>query len=215
MPEWGHDRMIAMIRERSDWCISRQRRWGLPIPVFYCADCGKPVCTEETIESVAGIFRSRGSNAWFELDAVDLLPEGYACPHCGGKHFTKETDTLDGWFGLRQHAHRLHGAGQPRALASDMYLEGGDQFRGWFQSSLLIGVAVKGAAPYTSCLCHGWTVDGEGRAMHKSLGNGVYPDELIPKYGADLIRLWAASADYRLDVRCSDDTRSRVSPTNT
>ena len=204
MPEWGHDRMIAMIRERSDWCISRQRRWGLPIPVFYCADCGKPVCTEETIESVAGIFRSRGSNAWFELDAVDLLPEGYACPHCGGKHFTKETDTLDGWFDSGSTHIASMELDSPGRWPSDMYLEGGDQFRGWFQSSLLIGVAVKGAAPYTSCLCHGWTVDGEGRAMHKSLGNGVYPDELIPKYGADLIRLWAASADYRLDVRCSD-----------
>ena len=204
LPEWGHDRMIAMIRERADWCISRQRRWGLPIPVFYCSDCGKPVCTDETIKAVSDIFREKGSNAWFEMDAAELLPEGFTCPHCGGKHFTKETDTLDGWFDSGSTHIASMELDSPGRWPAEMYLEGGDQFRGWFQSSLLIGVATKGKAPYKTCLCHGWTVDGEGKAMHKSLGNGVDPADLIAKYGADLVRLWASSADYRVDMRCSD-----------
>ena len=204
-PDWGHDRIVSMIRERADWCISRQRRWGLPIPVFYCPDCGKPVCTPETIEKVASIFAAQGSNAWFDLPAAELLPEGFACPHCGSRgEFTKETDTLDGWFDSGSTHVASMERNAPGAWPADIYLEGGDQYRGWFQSSLLIGVAVRGAAPYRQVLTHGWTVDGEGKAMHKSLGNGVYPDELVPKYGADLVRLWAASADYRLDMRCSD-----------
>ena len=203
-PDWGHDRMVSMIRERADWCISRQRRWGLPIPVFYCPDCGKPVCTPETIEQVSKVFGERGSNAWFDDDISPLLPEGFRCPHCGGVHFTRETDTLDGWFDSGSTHVASMERNAPGAWPADIYLEGGDQYRGWFQSSLLIGVAVRGAAPYRQVLTHGWTVDGEGKAMHKSLGNGVYPDELVPKYGADLVRLWAASADYRLDMRCSD-----------
>ncbi len=204
-PEWGHDRMIAMIRERADWCISRQRRWGLPIPVFYCPDCGKPVCTAETVAKVSRIFAEKGSNAWFDLDAAALLPDGFSCPHCGSKGpFTKETDTLDGWFDSGSTHIASMELDAPGCWPADIYLEGGDQYRGWFQSSLLIGVATRGAAPYRQVLTHGWTVDGEGKAMHKSLGNGVYPDELIPRYGADLLRLWAASADYRLDMRCSD-----------
>ena len=204
MPEWGHDRMLAMIRERADWCISRQRRWGLPIPVFYCSDCGKPVCTPETIEKVAEMFAEHGSNIWFDAEAADLLPEGFKCPHCGGKAFTKETDTLDGWFDSGStHAASME-LDAPGCWPSDLYLEGGDQYRGWFQSSLLTGVATRGAAPYRTVLCHGWTVDGEGKVMHKSLGNGISPDDIIPKYGADLLRLWAASADYTQDMRCSD-----------
>ena len=204
MPDWGHDRMVSMIRERADWCISRQRRWGLPIPVFYCSDCEKPVCTPESIESVSRVFKERGSNAWYDLEASELLDEGFVCPHCGGKHFTKETDTLDGWFDSGSTQIASMELDSPKRWPAEMYLEGGDQFRGWFQSSLLIGVAVKGAAPYKSVLCHGWTVDGEGKAMHKSLGNGIYPEDIIPKYGADLIRLWASSTDYKMDVRCSD-----------
>ncbi len=203
-PEWGGDRMESMIRERADWCISRQRRWGLPIPVFYCADCGKPVCTPETIDSVSRIFGEKGSNAWFDLDAAELLPAGFVCPHCGGKVTEKETDTLDGWFDSGSTHIASMELDAPGVWPSDLYLEGGDQFRGWFQSSLLTAVAVKGEAPYRSVLCHGWTVDGEGRAMHKSLGNGIAPEDIIKKYGADLCRLWAASADFRLDMRASD-----------
>ena len=203
-PEWGADRMESMIRERADWCISRQRRWGLPIPVFYCGDCGKPVCTPETIASVSKIFGEKGSNAWFDLDAAELLPPDFVCPHCGGKVTGKETDTLDGWFDSGSTHIASMELDAPQAWPADLYLEGGDQFRGWFQSSLLTAVAVKGDAPYRSVLCHGWTVDGEGRAMHKSLGNGIAPEDVIKKYGADLCRLWAASADFRLDMRASD-----------
>ncbi|MCF0137369.1 MAG: isoleucine--tRNA ligase [Oscillospiraceae bacterium] len=205
LPAWGKERMGAMVRERADWCISRQRRWGLPIPVFYCSECGKPVCTDETIESVAAVFEEKGSNAWFELEAAELLPKAYKCPHCGGVHFTKETDTLDGWFDSGS----THYAAMKRDQGfwpSTMYLEGGDQYRGWFQSSLLVAVgALNMGAPYKECLTHGWTVDGEGRAMHKSLGNGVDPAELIEEFGADMVRLWAGSADYHVDVRCSRD----------
>ncbi len=204
IPDWGHDRMVGMISERADWCISRQRHWGLPIPVVYCEDCGKPICTKETIDSISKIFGEQGSNAWFALEAAELLPEGYACPHCGGKTFTKETDTLDGWFDSGSTHRASLEKDHPEQWPADLYLEGGDQYRGWFQSSLLTSVATRGKAPYKGVLTHGWTVDGEGRAMHKSLGNSVAPDELIPKYGADLIRLWAASSDYHLDMRCSD-----------
>ena len=211
LPAWGKDRMASMIRERADWCISRQRRWGLPIPVFYCDDCHKPVCTEESIESVAGIFEEKGSNAWFEMDAAELLPDGFVCPHCGGKHFTKETDTLDGWFDSGS----THYAAMKRDQGfwpADMYMEGGDQYRGWFQSSLLVAVGALGmGAPYRECLTHGWTVDGEGRAMHKSLGNGVDPADMIKEFGADIVRLWAGSADYHVDVRCSKDIFKHLS----
>jgi isoleucyl-tRNA synthetase len=195
MPDWGHDRMTSMIRERADWCISRQRHWGLPIPVFYCEDCGAVVCDDSTIDSVSNIFAQHGSNAWFSMEASELLPKGYVCPKCGGVHFAKETDTLDGWFDSGSTHYASMEAGAPGCWPADLYLEGGDQYRGWFQSSLLTAVATKGKAPYRA---------GEGRAMHKSLGNSVLPDELIPKYGADLLRLWAASADYRVDMRCSD-----------
>ncbi|MCR5138197.1 MAG: isoleucine--tRNA ligase [Oscillospiraceae bacterium] len=211
LPAWGKERMGAMIRERSDWCISRQRRWGLPIPVFYCDDCGKPVCTEESIEAVAAVFEQEGSNAWFERDAMSLLPEGFSCPHCGGKHFSKETNTLDGWFDSGS----THFAAMQRDQGfwpSTMYIEGGDQYRGWFQSSLLVAVGALGkGAPYQECLTHGWTVDGEGREMHKSLGNGVDPKELIDEFGADIVRLWAGSADYHVDVRCSHEIFKQLS----
>ena len=211
LPAWGKERMGAMIRERSDWCISRQRRWGLPIPVFYCDDCGKPVCTEESIESVAKIFEAEGSNAWFEREAADLLPEGFTCPHCGGRHFGKETNTLDGWFDSGS----THFAAMQRDQGfwpSTMYIEGGDQYRGWFQSSLLVAVGALGkGAPYQECLTHGWTVDGEGREMHKSLGNGIDPADLIKDYGADVVRLWAGSADYHVDVRCSQEIFKQLS----
>ena len=211
LPEWGKDRIGAMIRERADWCISRQRRWGLPIPVFYCDDCKKPICTEETIEAVAAVFEEKGSNAWFDLDAKDLLPKEFVCPHCGGKHFTKETDTLDGWFdsGSSHYAAMKRDQG---FWPSDMYIEGGDQYRGWFQSSLLVAVGALGmGAPYKECLTHGWTVDGEGKAMHKSLGNGIDPAELYQEFGADLIRLWAGSSDYHADVRCSKEIFRQLS----
>ena len=211
IPAWGKDRMRSMILERTDWCISRQRRWGLPIPVFYCDDCSKPVCTDESIESVAAIYEKKGSNAWFEHEAAELLPEGFTCPHCGGRHFTKETDTLDGWFDSGS----THYAAMERDQGfwpATMYIEGLDQYRGWFQSSLLVAVGALGrGAPFKECVTHGWTVDGEGRAMHKSLGNGMDPAEIFDKYGADLLRLWAGSSDYHVDVRCSDEIFKQLS----
>ncbi len=211
LPAWGKERMGAMIRERADWCISRQRRWGLPIPVFYCEDCGKPVCTEESVEAVASLFEKEGSNAWFDRTAAEILPEGFVCPHCGGKRFTQETDTLDGWFDSGS----THYAAMKRDQGfwpSSMYMEGGDQYRGWFQSSLLVAVGALGqGAPYKECLTHGWTVDGEGKAMHKSLGNGVDPADIIKEFGADMIRLWAGSADYHVDVRCSKEIFKQLS----
>ena len=204
LPAWGIDRMKAMIRERADWCISRQRRWGLPIPVFYCKDCGKPICTDETIAKISKLFGEFGSNIWFEKEADELVPEGFTCPHCGGKHFEKETDTLDGWFDSGS----THFASMQKDQGfwpATVYFEGLDQYRGWFQSSLLTAVGALGkGAPFKECVTHGWTVDGEGKAMHKSLGNGVDPADVFKKYGADICRLWAGSADYHVDVRCSD-----------
>ena len=212
VPGWGIDRMKSMIRERADWCISRQRRWGLPIPVFYCAHCGKPICTDETIEAVSKLFAEKGSNAWYELEAKDILPQGFTCPHCGEDHgFTKEEDTLDGWFDSGS----THFASMKKDQGfwpATVYMEGLDQYRGWFQSSLLTAVGAMGqGAPFKECVTHGWTVDGEGKAMHKSLGNGVDPYELFKKYGADIVRLWAASADYHADMRCSDKIFKQLS----
>ena len=212
VPEWGKDRIQSMIRERNDWCISRQRKWGLPIPVFYCEDCGKPICTDETIDAISRLFAAEGSNAWFAREASQILPQGFACPHCGSKQgFRKESDTLDGWFDSGS----SHFASMQRDQGfwpADMYLEGLDQYRGWFQSSLLTAVGALGkGAPFRQCLTHGWTVDGEGRAMHKSLGNGMDPNEIIQKYGADMLRLWAGSADYHVDVRCSDNIFKQLS----
>ena len=212
VPGWGIDRMKSMIRERNDWCISRQRRWGLPIPVFYCADCGKPIVTDETIEAVSKLFGEKGSNAWYEMEAKDILPKGFTCPHCGkNSGFTKEEDTLDGWFDSGS----THFASMQKDQGfwpATMYMEGLDQYRGWFQSSLLTAVGALGkGAPFQECVTHGWTVDGEGKAMHKSLGNGVDPAEIFQKYGADMIRLWASSADYHVDVRCSDKIFKQLS----
>ncbi len=212
VPGWGIDRMKSMIRERADWCISRQRRWGLPIPVFYCADCGKPVCTDETIQAVSKLFAEKGSNAWYEMDAADILPKDFACPHCSSKSgFTKEEDTLDGWFDSGS----THFASMQKDQGfwpATVYMEGLDQYRGWFQSSLLTAVGALGkGAPFKECITHGWTVDGEGKAMHKSLGNGMDPAEIINQYGADLLRLWAASADYHADVRCSHEIFKQLS----
>ena len=211
-PDWGIDRMKSMIRERSDWCISRQRKWGLPIPVVYCPDCGKPICTDESIEAISALFASEGSNAWFTREAAEFLPQGFACPHCGGHGpFTKEEDTLDGWFDSGS-SHYASMKRDQDFWPATVYLEGLDQYRGWFQSSLLTAVGALGqGAPFRQCITHGWTVDGQGRAMHKSLGNGMDPNEIMNKYGADLLRLWAASSDYHADVRCSDEIFKQLS----
>ncbi|MBP3683388.1 MAG: isoleucine--tRNA ligase [Oscillospiraceae bacterium] len=210
-PAWGEERMTSMIRERADWCISRQRRWGLPIPVFYCKDCGKPVSNPDSIAKISALFDEFGSNVWFQKEAMELVPDGFTCPHCGGKEFDKETDTLDCWFdsGSTHFASLMKDT--PDMWPADVYLEGADQYRGWFQSSLLTSVgALNQGAPFKQVLTHGWVVDGQGRAMHKSLGNGVDPADLIKDFGADIVRLWAASSDYHADVRCSKEIFKQI-----
>ncbi len=210
-PEWGKERMISMISERTDWCISRQRVWGVPIPIFYCDDCGADIVTPETIANVARLFREHGSNIWFDKEPRDLLPEGFVCPKCGKAHFSKETDIMDVWFDSGSTWAAVAAERPYLKYPADLYLEGGDQYRGWFQSSMLTSIAVNGVAPYHQIATHGWTVDGEGKAMHKSLGNAVGPDEVIKDYGADLLRLWVASADYTQDMRISKDIMKQLS----
>ena len=212
LPEWGGDRIKQMVRDRADWCISRQRHWGLPIPVVYCEDCGKPICNDDTIASISKLFGEKGSNCWYDLEAKELLPESFKCPHCGGNKFEKEANTLDGWFDSGSSHFATIEDKEGQKWPADMYLEGADQYRGWFQSSLLTAVGAKGeGAPYKTVLTHGWVVDGEGKAMHKSLGNSIAPEEMISKYGADLVRLWVASSDYRVDVRVSDNIFKQLS----
>ncbi|MBE6647720.1 MAG: isoleucine--tRNA ligase [Ruminococcaceae bacterium] len=214
LPAWGEERMVQMIRERADWCISRQRHWGLPIPVFYCDECKKPICNDETIAAVSALFGEKGSNTWFDMEASEILPEGFVCPHCGKAHgFTKETNTLDGWFDSGSSHYAVLECRENETWPSDIYLEGGDQYRGWFQASLLTAVGSTGIAkaPFKAVLTHGWVVDGEGKAMHKSLGNSISPDDIVKKYGAELVRLWAASSDYHADVRCSENIFKQLS----
>lgn len=210
VPAWGEERITNMVKDRDDWCISRQRIWGVPIPIFYCSDCGKELINDETLTAVAQLFRERGSDAWFELEADQILPENIKCS-CGGSHFTKEKDIMDVWFDSgSSHAAVLETRDDLR-WPSDMYLEGSDQHRGWFQSSLLTSVAARGTAPYKTVLTHGFVVDGEGRKMSKSLGNGIDPLEVIKEYGADILRLWVVSADYRSDIRISKNILRQLS----
>jgi isoleucyl-tRNA synthetase len=206
-PSWGHDRLYNMIRDRQDWCISRQRSWGVPIPVFYCDDCGKYIVNKDTMKTVEAAVEKEGTDAWWKHTAEELLPEGFKCPFCGGQHFHKEKDIMDVWFDsgstwngvLNYPEEQWKGVTYP----CDMYLEGSDQHRGWFHSSLLCSVAVNGKAPYKSVLTHGFTMDGEGRKMSKSVGNVVAPQDIINKYGADVMRLWISSVEYQNDVRLS------------
>ncbi len=204
IPEWGEDRISNMVRERSDWCISRQRIWGVPIPVFYCEDCGKEIITKESINSVVELFLKEGSDVWFEKTPEEILPKGFKCPHCGGMHFKKETDIMDVWFDSGVSHRAVLEVRNDLKWPAEMYLEGTDQHRGWFQTSLLTSVATKGRAPYDSVLTHGFIVDEEGKKMSKSLGNVITPNEVIKDYGADLLRLWVSSSDYRSDVKISD-----------
>ena len=210
-PAWGHDRMHGMVRDRSDWCISRQRVWGVPIPVFYCKNCGKYHITDASIKAVSDLFRKEGSDAWYKYEAEQIIPAGEVCEKCGASEWTKDTDIMDVWFDSGStHAAVLEERPELR-FPADMYMEGGDQFRGWFQSSLLTSVASKGCAPYKSVLCHGWVVDEQGKQMHKSAGNGVEPSEIIKDYGADIIRLWVASSDYTVDVRAGKNIFKQLS----
>ena len=202
--------MSEMIKGRNDWCISRQRTWGVPLPIFYCKDCGEPYVTEESIKKIQEVVRTEGTNAWWAKEAKDLVPEGAKCPKCGCTEFKKETDIMDVWFDSGS-THQSVLVERGLDYPADLYLEGNDQYRGWFQSSLLTSVAVNGIAPYKEVLCCGFVVDGQGRKMSKSLGNGVSPIDVSNKFGADILRLWALSSDYSMDVNLSDDILKGIS----
>ena len=211
IPAWGEERIHNMIADRKDWCISRQRVWGVPIPIFYCEDCGEHIINDATVKAVSELFTREGSDAWWSHSAKEILPDGFVCPHCGHDKFRKETDTMDVWFDSGS-SHAAVLTQRPELhWPAEMYLEGSDQHRGWFHSSLLTSVATRGAAPYRSVLTHGFVVDGEGRKMSKSVGNTIYPQEVIKQYGADVLRLWVASADYQADIRISNEILKQLS----
>ena len=207
IPASGENRIGNMVESRTDWCISRQRAWGVPIPIFYCEDCGEVICDDRTIENVARIFEEESSDAWVKYSAEELLPEGYVCPKCGKKHLKKEKDIMDVWFdsGVSWRAVVEKRSEELGHTPVDMYLEGSDQHRGWFQSSLLTSIATQGKAPYKQVLTHGFVFGEDGRKMSKSLGNYIRPDDIIKNYGADILRLWAASVDYRNDIKIGNN----------
>ncbi|KIL44814.1 isoleucine--tRNA ligase [Jeotgalibacillus soli] len=209
VPAWGETRLFNMVRDRGDWCISRQRAWGVPIPVFY-AENGEEIITEETIDHVSNLFREHGSNIWFEREAADLLPEGFTHPGSPNGRFTKETDIMDVWFDSGSSHQAVLEERDDLQRPADLYLEGSDQYRGWFNSSLTTGVAVTGKAPYKGVLSHGFVLDGDGRKMSKSLGNVMLPSKVMNQLGADILRLWVASVDYQADVRVSDAILKQV-----
>lgn len=210
LPGWGVDRMRNMFKGRPDWCVSRQRVWGVSIPVFYCARCSEAVADPQIINRVADIFEKESADAWYTREASELLPEGYQCGKCGAQEWTKETDILDVWFDSGASSIAVLENRQELRWPADVYIEGGDQFRGWFNSSLMVGLAVHNRAPYKTVLTHGWTVDAQGKAMHKSAGNAVPPDEVIKESGAEILRLWCASSNYFDDMRCSAEILQRV-----
>lgn len=211
IPSWGEARIHNMVADRHDWCISRQRVWGVPITIFYCEDCNEHLVNDDTINAVADLFAKEGSDAWWAHSAEEILPQGTKCPKCGGTHFRKESDIMDVWFDSGSSHAAVCKTRPELAWPADMYLEGSDQHRGWFQSSLLTSVATEGKAPYRAVLTHGYVVDGEGRKMSKSVGNTVAPQEVIAQYGADIIRLWAASSDYKADIRISKEILKQLS----
>jgi len=212
IPEWGGDRIKGMVRDRSDWCISRQRTWGVPIPIIYCKDCGKPIVTDDTIKAISDLFRKEGADAWWTRELSEFIPDSVKC-ECGCGEFTKEYDIMDVWFdsGVTWRAVVEKRAEELGHTPVDMYLEGSDQHRGWFQSSLLTSMATQGKVPYKSVLTHGFVFGEDGRKMSKSLGNYIRPDDIIKNYGADILRLWAASVDYRNDTKIGDNIIKQLS----
>ncbi len=220
IPAWGRERMLNMFKNRTDWCVSRQRVWGVPIPAFYCVNCNQEhpnsnvILDAKVISHVADIFERESADAWYKREAAELLPEGFKCEQCGGTEFTKETDILDVWFDsgsswtavFKDYFKEELGEWRP----ADAYLEGGDQYRGWFNSSLLISLAKYRQAPYRNVITHGWLITVQGEKMSKSAGTGISPNEVVKQSGADILRLWVASSDYHEDVRCSEEILERT-----
>ena len=210
MPDWGQERISNMIATRPDWCISRQRVWGVPIIVFYCDGCREPLTDRKILDSIVKLFAEHTADVWYERSAADLLPAGTRCAKCGGAEFSKESDILDVWFDSGSSHLAVLTPENRLPWPSDLYLEGGDQYRGWFHSSLLVGVGLKDSSPYRACALNGWVLDGEGRAMHKSLGNSIEPEEIIKHHGAEMLRLWSASVEFNEDVRMSETILTRL-----
>jgi isoleucyl-tRNA synthetase len=209
-PSWGELRLHNMIADRGDWCISRQRAWGVPIPIFYCRNCNHPLVNEQTIEKVASVFEAEGSNAWFIRNEKELLTDGAVCPECNHDQFRKEQDIMDVWFDSGSSHVAVLEARPELQWPADLYMEGSDQYRGWYNSSLITGTAVRGSAPYKAILSHGFTLDGEGKKMSKSLGNTIDPNKVCNSLGADILRLWVSSVDYQADMRISDNILSQI-----
>jgi isoleucyl-tRNA synthetase len=210
IPPWGKDRIYGMIENRPDWCVSRQRAWGIPITVFYCSTCSQPLVNQETIDHVVRLFEEKGADIWFEEEANRLMPRGIQCAQCGGKDFIKEMDILDVWFDSGVSYAAVLEKRNDLEFPASLYLEGSDQHRGWFHSSLLTSVGTRGRAPYLSVLTHGFVVDGEGKKMSKSAGNVIAPEEVINQLGADVLRLWVAAEDYKDDIKISNVILKRL-----
>jgi isoleucyl-tRNA synthetase len=210
VPAWGVDRISSMLANRPDWCISRQRAWGIPIPAVDCSGCGEPTLSATLVQRAAAVFEEHGADAWYELPIEAFLPEGLRCATCGGTAFVRESNILDVWFDSGSSHEGVLAAHPDLTWPADMYLEGSDQHRGWFHSSLLVGLGTRGAAPYRIVLTHGFVVDGDGRKMSKSLGNTVEPQEVIARHGAEILRLWVAMVDYREEIRLSQEILARV-----
>lgn len=211
IPSWGHDRITNMVKERKDWCISRQRKWGVPIPIFFCKECGEAHIDNDAMMAVADLFEKEGSNAWYSHTAAEILPKGTKCKKCGCTEFEKEKDIMDVWFDSGSSHAAVVSKRDNLKFPADLYLEGNDQYRGWFQSSLLTSVATEGVAPYKAVLTHGMILDEEKRKMSKSLGNGISPQDVTEKYGADVLRLWVSSTDYQSDVHISNEILKQIS----
>ncbi|MCK4264506.1 MAG: class I tRNA ligase family protein, partial [Candidatus Aminicenantes bacterium] len=209
IPPWGEERISNMVIARPDWCISRQRTWGVPIPAFYCHDCGYILANEDITLRIAGIFSREGSNSWFIKTSKELLPPDTKCPQCGSTQFKKENNILDVWFESGA-SHNILGKRKDLPWPADIYIEGHDQYRGWFNSSLLVGVAAKGASPYKTVITHGFVLDKQGRGMSKSLGNFIEPEEIVSKNGAEILRLWVAMLNYKEDARFGYETIQRL-----
>jgi isoleucyl-tRNA synthetase len=210
IPYWGKDRIYGMVENRPDWCVSRQRSWGVPIAVFYCQSCGHVMADQELMEFVADLFEREGSDVWFQKGAEELLPPGTRCPKCGQNSFRKESDIIDVWFDSGVSWAAVLEKRDYLKYPADLYLEGSDQHRGWFHSALLTSAGTRGRAPYQSVLTHGFVVDGEGKKMSKSAGNVIFPDEVIRNYGAEILRLWVAAEDYRDDIKLSEEILQRL-----